>query len=78
MAVQPRPAFANIEDFLLISGLSRRQVYNLLAAKLITAHKQGNRVLVDVEQALDYIRSLPPPEVKPQTKRRAADILAVA
>lgn len=76
MVAPPRPAFANIEDFLTISGLSRRQVYNLLAAKQIRAHKHGSRVLIDVEQALDYIRSLPAPEVKPQSKRKPPDILA--
>jgi hypothetical protein len=69
MAITPRPEFATIDDFLIISGLSRRQFYNLVAEKKLKAHKMGTRVMVDVEHALEFIRSHPAPVVKPQTQR---------
>jgi hypothetical protein len=71
MAITPRAAFASIDDFIVISGLSRRQIYNLISAKLIPAHKHGSRVLIDVDGAINYIKSLPAPEVRPQTRKRA-------
>jgi len=70
-----RPAFATIEDFKIISGLSRRVIYELLGDGALRAVKRGVTTLVDVEHGLAFLRSLPPARVKP-SRRKAEEAAA--
>jgi hypothetical protein len=68
---QNNPYFAGIDEFGKMTGLSRRKIYDLMADKKLIGHKLGARVLIDVNHGLQFLRSLPLAEVKPQTRRRA-------
>ena len=59
------PAYATIDKWVEISGISRTVTYQLLASKQLTARKLGARVLVDVSAGLAWIASLPSPNIKP-------------
>lgn len=64
LAAAIRPAFATIEDWLVISGMGRRATYDDIGAGHLKAVKRGTRTLIDVEAGLAYLRSLPPAKIK--------------
>lgn len=66
------PAFATIETWCTISGLSRRVTYELLGIGDLRAVKRGKSILIDVAHGLAYLRSLPPARIRPPASRRAA------
>jgi hypothetical protein len=55
----PYPAFANLEDWGAISGLSRSASYLALGAGNLRAKKIGRRLLIDVAHGLEWRRSQP-------------------
>ena len=68
----PSPKFATIEDWCVISGLSRRVVYDKLGTGELKAIKVGGRTLVDVEAGLAWMRALPPPAIRAPREKVAA------
>ena len=56
---RPHPAFASINGWCGLSGMSRSGTYIALKAGNLTARKLGGRTLVDVEAGLRWLRSLP-------------------
>lgn len=74
-----RPAFATIDDWMVISGMRRNAVYDDIADGKLKAVKRGTRTLIDVEAGLAYLHSLPPAKVRGASKtRRPAGEQAVA
>ena len=79
MAESPRlpvmPEFAPIPVWREISGMGRSKTYEELAAGNLRGVKCGRQVLIDVKHGLEYLRSLPPVQVRPRTtpRRRKAD-----
>jgi hypothetical protein len=71
-AVAVRPAFATIDDWLIISGMGRRATYDELGNGNLRAVKRGSRTLVDVEHGLAWLRSLPPAKIRPSRPRTKA------
>jgi hypothetical protein len=57
------PEFLTVRAFAARCGMSRRSVYAHLAAGHFQGHLVGSRTLIDVEPALRWIRSQPPPRV---------------
>ena len=68
------PKFAPEPKWREISGLGRSKNYELFAAGILRGVKVGRRLLIDVEHGLEYLRSLPPAEIRPRTtlRRRSA------
>ncbi len=69
-----RPAYADVQTWETISGISRRVTYELLGSGALRAIKRGKSTLIDVDHGLRYLASLPPAQIKPprQSARRAA------
>ena len=59
------PAYATIDRWVEISGVSRTVTYQLLASRQLVARKLNARVLIDVPAGLAFIASLPAPTIKP-------------
>ena len=59
------PAYATIDRWVEISGISRTVTYQLLASRQLVARKLNARVLIDVPAGLAFIESLPAPNIKP-------------
>ena len=59
------PAYATIDRWVEISGISRTVTYQLLASRQLVARKLRARVLIDVPAGLAWIASLPAPTIKP-------------
>lgn len=53
------PAFASTDEWIRISGMSRRTTQRMLSAGVLKAIKFGPRTLIDVEAGLAFLRSLP-------------------
>jgi hypothetical protein len=72
------PKFASIKEWLLISGMTRRNTYRRFGSGDLKSHKVGKRVLVDVEAGLSWIASLPPAKIKPPSpsQRPASSVIA--
>ncbi len=69
----PSPKFAPIEpDWRIISGMPRRTTYEELGRGNLKAIKVGTRTLIDVEAGLAWLRSLPPPSIRPPRERKVA------
>ena len=66
----PAPKFATIDNWLAISGMGRRTTYDEIGRKNLKAVKLRGRTLIDVEQGLAWMRSLPPPAVKAPRERQ--------
>lgn len=61
----PAAAFAPLAGWMQISGMNRSAVYSALGRGHLKAIKLGRRVLIDVPAGLAWLRSLPPPEIRP-------------
>lgn len=59
------PAYAPPARFGVITGLSRRVIYDLLGSGDLRAVKRGATTLIDVQHGLAFLRSLPPAKIKP-------------
>jgi hypothetical protein len=63
------PKFATIATWVALSGMAERSVYEELGRGNIKAVKVRRRVLIDVEDALRWIRSHPAPKIAaPRTR----------
>jgi hypothetical protein len=60
----PTPKFATIDNWIAMSGMGRRSVYDYLGTGELKAIKLGGRTLIDVEAGLAWLRSLPPPVIR--------------
>ncbi len=58
-------AFAPLAGWMALSGMNRSAVYSALGRGHLKAVKLGRRVLIDVPAGLAWLRSLPPPEIRP-------------
>lgn len=58
-STQFRPAFCTIDQWVQLSGMGRRSVYDALDRGHLKAKKHGSRTLIDVEHGLLWMRSLP-------------------
>jgi hypothetical protein len=58
------PRFATIKAWTVLSGMSRRNVFDHIAKGNLVAHKLGKRTLVDVEAGLAWIKSQPAPKIR--------------
>jgi hypothetical protein len=58
------------------SGVGRAKSYEMLAAQQLRAVKNGRSLLIDIEHGLNYLRSLPPAQIRPRTtpKRRCKPV----
>lgn len=61
--VQIDPKFATLKQWSRIAGIGRTTTYKLIAEKRLHAIKVGSRLLVDVDQGLRLLRSLPAPDI---------------
>jgi hypothetical protein len=70
------PAFAPLEKWIEFSGVSRSRCYELMASGDLVARKLNNRVLIDVHAGLEFLNSLPTPDIAeysyPKRSRGAA------
>jgi hypothetical protein len=57
------PAYAPIDKWVEISGVSRSRTYELMASKDIIAKKLHARVLIDVHAGLQFLNSLPTAQI---------------
>jgi hypothetical protein len=64
VATSPTRKFATIDDWCVISGMSRRVTYEKLGTGDLKAVKLGARTLIDVEAGLTWLRSLPPAKIR--------------
>lgn len=55
----PIPAYAPVNDWCGLSGLSRTRTYALLGDGVLRAKRLGGRTLIDVRHGLDWLASLP-------------------
>ena len=62
--VAKRPAYSTIDDWCLISGMSKRSTYKALGRGDLQAIKCGSRTLVNVEAGLAWLQSLPPDHIR--------------
>jgi hypothetical protein len=67
------PAFCSIENWCILSGMSRRSTYERLGTGDLKAVKFGSKTLLDVEFNLAWLRSLPPAVIKAPRPRQQAD-----
>jgi hypothetical protein len=54
-----QPKFVTIEGWFLLSNMCRSRTYVLIKSGALRAVKEGRRTLIDVDQGLEYMRSLP-------------------
>jgi hypothetical protein len=66
-----RPAYATIEGWSLMTGMSRRSTYRALACGDLKAIKLGTRTLIDVEHGLAWLRSLPAAKIHAPSQRQS-------
>jgi hypothetical protein len=52
------------------SGVNRSKSYEMIAQKELRAFKNGRQLLIDIEHGLQFLRSLPPAEIRPRNKPR--------
>ncbi len=53
------PAFASVDDWCRISGLSRSRTYVLITTGDLIARKIGGRTFVDVKAGLEFMHAAP-------------------
>ena len=63
------PAYASIDDWCRLSGMGRTNTYASLSRGELHGRKLGKRILIDVEQGLAWMRSLPPAVIKPYERK---------
>jgi hypothetical protein len=66
----PSPKFATIDNWIALSGMGRRSVYDYLGTGELKAIKLGGRTLIDVEAGLSWLRSLPAPVIRAPRERQ--------
>lgn len=69
---RPVPLFVSIDEWVRMTSMCRRSVYDRLASGELKARKVGTRVLIDVQAGLDWIRSHPAPQIRPSYNRKTA------
>lgn len=67
----PLPAFATIDRWCALSGMSRRATYDDLGEGNLHGVKRGTRTLIDVRRGIAYLRSLPPAKIRAPRERQA-------
>ena len=70
--------YAPLSDWYTISGMRRNSTYEALARGDLRGKKLHNRTLIDVEQGLAYMASLPEPKLTTGLRRRAEREAAAA
>lgn len=59
-----RPAFTTIDGWCQLSGMGRTATYEAMQRGELPAHRVSKRkCLIDVERALEWLRSRPPAKV---------------
>jgi hypothetical protein len=66
---QSVPRYAPIPRACDILGIARTKLYHYAGQGLIRIVKAGGRSLVDIEQALAWMATLPAAEIAPQTRK---------
>ncbi len=67
------PKFTTIDNWLALSGMGRRSVYDYLGTGDLKAIKVGTRTLIDVEAGLAWLRSRPAAVIRaPRERQRVA------
>lgn len=66
------PAFATMDRWKDLTGMSRRKTYDEIARGNLRAIKSGKRTLVDVQHGLAFMRSLPLAEFKVMERPKQA------
>jgi hypothetical protein len=64
MSVITYPKFAALPQWCSMSGMSRTATYNALGRGDLKAIKCGSRTLLDVDAGLEWLKSLPPPQIR--------------
>ena len=72
-AASPHLAFAQIDRFSEITGLSRRVIYDEIGRGNLRAVKRGASTLIDVQHGLGWLRSLPPARVRAPGQKVTAE-----
>jgi excisionase family DNA binding protein len=67
------PKYAPIPRACDLLGLGRTKIYALAGEGLIRIVKAGGRSLVDIEQALAWMATLPAAEIAPQTRKTGGE-----
>jgi hypothetical protein len=62
------PAFATLERWIELSGVSRSRCYELMTSGDLICRKLNNRVLVDVHAGLAFLDSLPQPDINSDSR----------
>lgn len=70
--VTTTPRYGSIDTWCALTGMGRRATYDALGHGHLRARKVGTRTLIDIEAGLAWIESLPPAQIKPQSRRNAA------
>lgn len=71
-APTPTPRFCTIDRWLAMTGMGRRATYDAMGRGDLRAVKAGTRTLIDVDKGLAWINSLPPAQIRPQRREKAA------
>ncbi|WP_428487219.1 helix-turn-helix domain-containing protein [Rhodopila sp.] len=66
----PTPKFTTIDNWIVMSGMGRRSVYEYLGSGELKAVKVGSRTLIDVEAGLAWLRSRPPAVIRAPRPRQ--------
>jgi excisionase family DNA binding protein len=69
---QQPPLYAPIPQACALLGLGRTKVYDLAGRGLIRIVKVGSRSLVDIDQALEWMATLPTAAIAPQNPKAGA------
>jgi hypothetical protein len=60
----PNPKFTTVEQWCVISGMSRTATYNAIGSGFLKAVKAGKRTLIDVDGGLAWLHSLPAAQIR--------------
>jgi hypothetical protein len=63
--------YCTIEDWITMTGMSRRVVYERLGSGDLAAKKVGARTLIDCEAGLAWLESLPSAKIRAPRKAAA-------
>jgi len=67
------PRYAPIPRACDLLGIGRTKLYDYAGKGLIRVVKAGGRSLVDIEQALAWMATLPAAEIAPQSRKAAGE-----
>jgi len=71
MAANADSIYATLADWYALSGMRRSMTYNELSRGNLRAKKIGERLLIDVQHGLAWLRTLPEPEINVRPTPRA-------